>query len=158
VQFLVNLTQAGTATRLERRAVRALADADLRSEALDAVLALARSHPHPVLRREAIEALVELDERSTVGALMRLAATDPDSLVQRTAVAALGEVRPRAVAIDSLAHVVLTHQRSIVRQTALRQIGDFDRVQKADIVLAELSRASTDPDVRARAATMLRRD
>jgi HEAT repeat protein len=158
VRFLAGLAMTDSGSRIRRRAIRSLADAALRDEAGRALLAIARSHPEPVLRREAIDALVELDERGTVGDLMQLAVTDPDSLVQGAAVVALGDVRPRATAIDSLAHVVRTHERSAVRYAALRQLGDFDRERKAGVVIAELARTSDDPAVRARAEMMLRKE
>jgi beta-lactamase regulating signal transducer with metallopeptidase domain/HEAT repeat protein len=144
-------------SRLGRRAVRALGDSKQRTPAMAALLTVARDHPDATMRREAVAAIVDLDDERTIGQLMTVAVSDRDSSVQAAAVEAVGDVHPRVVAIDSLTWVAKAHPHAAVRQVAVRQLGGFRRERTATTVLGELSVSSADPAVRTRAAELLRR-
>ena len=130
---------------VQREAVETLGE--IGELGLPAVIDIARTHPSPEVRREAIETVAEhVPPAQALELLGQIARRDPDSDVQRAAVETLGELHDDR-AYNLLVELARTHPVSDVRREAVETLGETGRTDSVIVILDGVARGADDPDV-----------
>src|SRR5207247_92138 len=127
------------------RATAAEALGRMKSPRVGAALVGALTDRNDAVRRAAVSALADMEERSAVGPIEGLLLNDPNAEVRRESASALGNLS-LARSIEPLARA-LGDQDIEVQREAANAIGDLDHVTNAP---AALVRATTSPDLELR--------
>jgi HEAT repeat protein len=160
-------TRSPDAQRELRAILREHPNAGVRDEALETIAEssppgeaaafleeVARTDPHPDMRREAVESLGEAQGSGAVAVLIDIAMNDTDADVQREAVEALGEIRT-AEALAALRRIVADHQNRDVRREAIESLGENMAGEEAIATLTRFARTMTDGDLQREAVESL---
>jgi HEAT repeat protein len=119
------------------------------------VLAVAKTHPQPDVRGEAIETLGESwPSDETVDQLIQLARGDDDPDVQREAVETLGEI-DGGIGLGAVVEIAMTHRHPDVRREAVETVGEHAAPAEAVKVLHDVIANDPSSDVQEEALETL---